>query len=61
MNNAFEKYLYTTCYSEDLEWLVNDLLFYNQLKKPEVKAMYKTHIEWELSELKKLKTKLNNL
>ena len=61
MENAFQKYLHTMWYSEDLEWLKNDLKFYSQLQKPEVKEMYKKHIEWEVSQLKELKNKLKTL
>jgi len=61
MKNAFEKYIGTLDYSEDLEWLKNDLKFYNKLQKSEVKEMYKEHISWEISQLKKLKDNLKNL
>lgn len=61
MKNAYQKYIDTISYSEDLEWLKNDIKFYCQLKKPEVREMYKNHIEWEVSQLKKLKDKIKTL
>lgn len=61
MKNAYEKYIYTNWYSEDLEWLKNDLKFYTQLKNLELKEIYKEHITWEVSQLKKLKANLKTL
>ena len=61
MQNALQKYIDTLNYSEDLEWLKNDLKFYIKLQKPEVKEMYKEHIGWEILQLKKLKDNLKNL
>lgn len=61
MNNTFEKYLYTVWYSEFLDWFKEDIKFYLSLKKPEVREMYKSHIEWQVLEMKKLKDKIKNL
>ena len=58
MENAFQKYFYTNWYAEDLEWLKNDLIFCDKIQKPEVKEMYKKHIEWQLEQLEVLKTKI---
>ncbi len=60
MKNLYEKFFYTNWYLEDLEWFKNDLIFFSHLKKPEVKEMYKRHIEWELAQLKTLKDKLKS-
>lgn len=58
MKNAYQNFKYRSWYLEDLEWLKKDLKFYLTLKKPEVKELYKKHLEWEISELKKLKSKI---
>jgi hypothetical protein len=58
MENLIEKQLNNIFYQEDLEWLKKDLVFYTSFKKSKVKEIYKNHIEWEISQLKKLKEKL---
>lgn len=61
MNNTFEKYFYTLWLSETLAWFKSDLEFYRNLKKPEVKELYKPHIEWQLLEIQSLKNKIKNI
>lgn len=60
MENSYQKFKYTKWYLEDLDWLKKDLNFYATLKLPEVKEMYKKHIEWEISQLRILKDKIKS-
>ena len=60
MKNAYEKYIQTKFYLEDLEWLKNDLKFYAQIKTQEIKEIYKPHLELEITQLKKLKDIIKN-
>lgn len=61
MFNPLATYFRVVFYAEDLEWLQDELQFYNQLVKPEVKEMYHEHIEWEWEQLKKFEDKIKKL
>ena len=60
MKDVFEKYFYTNWYAESLEQLKQDLLFYEELEKPEVKALYWGTIELQRELVEKLKDKIKN-
>jgi len=57
MKDAFEKYFYTDWYAESLEQLRQDLLFYQELKKQEVKLLYWPAIQQQIKLVEKLKIK----
>jgi hypothetical protein len=52
------KKIYRIFLMDDEMWLKKDLEFYKTIQKPEVKELYKNHIEWQMEQLEVLKDKL---